>query len=74
MKNEASNTTETGNNANLLLANCKKLYSRNYVIEIIYKVLKATGGEIKAEMKNIRSNAFIEYDGSDLEKWIEANL
>ena len=62
------------NNANTLLADCKKLYSRNDVIEIIYKVLRATGKEIKAEMKNIPHNAFIEYDGSDLEKWIEANL
>lgn len=57
-----------------VLADCKKLYNRKDVIEIIYKVLRATGKEIKAEMKNIPCNAYIEYDGSDLEKWIEANL
>ena len=57
-----------------VLADCKKLYSRNDVIDIIYKLLRATGKDIKATMKNIPHNSFIEYDGSDLEKWIETNL
>lgn len=52
----------------------QKEQKRNDVTEIIYKVLRATGKEIRAEMKNIPHNAFIEYDGDDLEKWIEANL
>lgn len=52
----------------------EKTYSRNEVISIIHNVLEATGKTIKAEMKNIPHNSYIEFDGNDLETWINKNL
>jgi hypothetical protein len=50
----------------------KNSYSRDEVITIIYKVLKATGKEIKTTMHI--EKCFVEFDGNDLEKWINNNL
>jgi hypothetical protein len=54
------------------VSSSKKSYTRDEVIDIIYKVLRATGGEIKTTM-NIKGS-FVEFDGKDLENWIERNV
>lgn len=53
----------------------EQTYSRNDVVDIIYKVLTATGKDIKVTMMNIlSSNPYVEFDGNDLEAWIELNV
>jgi hypothetical protein len=64
---------EVSENLNISdVSSSKKSYTRDEVIDIIYKVLRATGGEIKTTM-NIKGS-FVEFDGKDLENWIERNV
>lgn len=49
-----------------------KTYSREEVIKLILKCLKATGVEIKTTMHF--DKGFVEFDGKDLKDWIERNL
>jgi hypothetical protein len=50
------------------------MYSEEEVFNLLTNCLLVTGKEIKAEMKNIGTDkAYIEYSGSDLEKWFEQN-
>jgi hypothetical protein len=52
----------------------ERMYSEQEVFELITNCLLATGKAIKAEMKNIMTNdAYIEFSGSDLEKWFKQN-
>ena len=50
----------------------KESWSREEVIEFVYKVLKAAGKEIKAEMVDISTHPHIIFTGVD--EWIEENL
>lgn len=50
----------------------KDSWSREEVIEFVYKVLKAAGKEIKAEMVDISTHPHIIFTGVD--EWIEENL
>ena len=50
----------------------KESWNREEVVEFAYKLLKATGKDIKAEMVEIRTNPHIIYSG--VNKWIEDNL
>jgi hypothetical protein len=53
----------------------KDSWSKEEVIEVIFKVLKATGDEIEAIMKNTGSDKpYIEFNGKDLDNWIDKNL
>ena len=56
----------------LFVIRCKKSYSRDEVIELINKVLLATGGEIKTTMHIHKG--YVEFDSKDLERWVERNL
>ena len=56
----------------LFVIRCKKSYSRDEVVTLIYKCLEATGGEIKTTM-HIRAS-YVEFDGKDLKSWIERNV
>lgn len=56
-----------------VVSNCKN-YTREDVIKILCNALKATGNEIKATMKDIRTRPHIVFEGKDLDKWIEANV
>jgi hypothetical protein len=50
-------------------------FSRGEMVKIVYDVLRATGKEIKAEMKNIQSgNPHIEFSGDDVALWLENYL
>jgi hypothetical protein len=49
------------------------LYTEEEVWNIINNCLKATGKEIRAKMKNIHTNAYIVFDGQDLEDWFKQN-
>lgn len=49
------------------------MYSEEEVKQFVIAALKATGKTIKATMKNIRSNAYIEFNGDDFEEWFEQN-
>lgn len=59
---------------NIVVKPVKTNWNKEEVAKVIYDVLQATGVEIKAEMKFINSRSHIEFDGGDLEKWIEDNL
>lgn len=72
MEQENLNTEETANSDLGSVISCKKSYSRNEVITLIINVLKATGGEIKTIM-HIK-DSYVEFDGKDLDKWIERNV
>ncbi|NCD07744.1 MAG: hypothetical protein EOL97_16670 [Spirochaetia bacterium] len=51
------------------VSNCKN-YDRKDVINIIYSVLQATGKDIKLTWKG----TYAEFDGKDIDKWIDGNL
>jgi hypothetical protein len=71
-KDDAIQTLEKG--LALLLKKQERMYSEQEVFELITNCLLATGKAIKAEMKNIMTNdAYIEFSGSDLEKWFKQN-
>jgi hypothetical protein len=71
-KDDAIQTLEKG--LALLLKKQERMYSEGEVFELITNCLLATGKAIKAEMKNIMTNdAYIEFSGSDLEKWFKQN-
>ena len=67
-KNDISDNSKAINYEPLLAT--VKNYNRDDVIKIIYKVLQSTGGEIKLTWKG----TFAEFDGKDLDKWIESNV
>jgi hypothetical protein len=74
MKLENENLNESENpqlNIGAVIS-CKKSYSRDEVITLIKNVLKATGDEIKTTM-HIKGS-YVEFDGKDLDNWIERNV
>ena len=66
------NYSENANSDLGAVISCKKSYSRDEVITLIKNVLKATGGEIKTTM-HIK-DGYVEFDGKDLDNWIERNV
>lgn len=46
--------------------------NREEVVNFVYKLLKATGGEIKTTMHI--SEGYVEFDKPSLDKWIKQNL
>jgi len=61
-------------NINIPVVTNSKNYTRKQVIEILCKAFEATGNEIKATMKDIRTRPHIEFNGADFDKWTESNV
>lgn len=55
-----------------IIKGTKKTYTRDEVVKIIYSVLTSTGRDIKTTVHH--SEGRVEFDGDDLDKWIENNL
>jgi len=52
----------------------KESWNKEEVKNIVRETLRATGKEIKAEMKNIQTCPYIEFSEDDLNKWLDKNL
>lgn len=58
----------------ILISLIKNAWNKQEVIELAYKLLQATGREIRAEMMNIHTNPYINFEKDDVDRWLSENL